>query len=488
MQLDTKLKNSGIQHISLDSRAVAKQDAFLAYVGFNNDARNYFAQAAERGAKAIVYESENLQPEQQQWLQQHTDIQQFAVANLIDKLPKLAKDFYGNPSQHQHIIGVTGTNGKSSIVHGLTQLYSMLNEPTAMIGTLGIGRIDELSKNRFTTPDAVITQRTLREFADAGIETVCMEVSSHALLQDRVANVAIDTAIFTNLTRDHLDYHQTMQAYGEAKSRLYKFDSVEHVIVNLDDPWLFEQLNHIPLGKLVVGITLQNKSHPRVAKLFSVRDIQNNDQEQVFTLQTEAQQFTVRTPLLGTFNVSNVVAMLAAVHLDGFALEEVAPLLARLQVVPGRLQRVSNPAQPLVVVDFAHTPDAMKNALLTLKPHCNGKMICVFGCGGERDRGKRQLMGEVAQHHCDKIIVTDDNPRNEDPTQIAQHILQGIQQHNDVVVMHDRKQAIQHAIDKAGPNDCVLIAGKGHETTQTAGGIEFEFNDVAVAKECLARV
>ncbi len=487
MSIVSQLHDLGVENLVLDSRAVKPNDAFLAYVGFNNDARNYFAQAQQQGAKVVVYESENIKPEQQAWLDQHSDLIQLPVAKLLASIPDLAKDFYQNPSVEQHIIGVTGTNGKSSIVHGITQLYVMLNEPAAMIGTLGIGRLHELSKNRFTTPDAVTTQKILHEFIKEGIETVSMEVSSHALLQDRVANVAIDTAVFTNLTRDHLDYHQTMQAYGAAKSRLYKFPSVKQVIINLDDPWFYEQINHIPVDKLVVGYTLQNKSHPRVATLLSAKNIETHGQEQTFALQTEKAEYLVSTPLLGTFNISNILAMIATLYVDGFAVEEIVPLVAKLQVVPGRLQRVSSDNQPLVVVDFAHTPDALKNALLTLKPYCTGNLICVFGCGGERDRGKRQLMGEVAQQYCDKIIVTDDNPRNEDPTQIAREILQGIQHHTNVEVMHDRKRAIHHAIGKAKPGDCVLIAGKGHETTQTASGIEQAFNDVQVALEFLAR-
>ncbi len=488
MDLIAELKRLGIQNLSLDSRDIGTNGAFLAYVGFNNDARNYFEQAFQQGAKAIVYESDNIQAAQKAWLNAHPDIKQYDVSKLLASIPALANNFYGNPSSHQHIIGVTGTNGKSSIVHGLTQLYSLLGEPTGMIGTLGIGRLDELDENQFTTPDAVTVQRTLHQFLKDGIETVNMEVSSHALMQDRVIEVEIDTAIYTNLTRDHLDYHKTMQAYGEAKCKLYKFPSVQQVIINLDDPWFYEQLNHIPVDKLIVGYTLQNKSHPRVAKLFTAKDIQTQDYQTSFVLQTEDSEFLIKSPLLGVFNVGNVLAMLAAMHVDGFSLKEIIPLIMQLQIIPGRLQRVNTENQPLVVVDFAHSPDALKNVLTTLKPHCQGKMICVFGCGGERDRGKRQLMGEIAQIYCDQIVITDDNPRNEDPMQIVRDILQGIQQHSDVKIIHDRKLAIHHAISMAKQGDCVLIAGKGHETTQTAAGIKQAFSDVNVAKDYLARI
>lgn len=469
--------------LALDSRAVRPGDCFLAYPGYKVDGRDYMAQAAQHAA-AIVYDPEHLTNDQAQWLSTaHLPVVPYE--HLAKELSALAARFHGKPSEDQHIIAVTGTNGKSSIVHGLNQLYGMLHEPIAMIGTLGVGVLSQLKAAQLTTPDPIKIQEMLKTLRDQGIENVAIEASSHALDQNRLSAVDIDVAIFTQISRDHLDYHKTLEAYVEAKSRLFHLNSVKHVVINLDCPWFYKLIDSIPQNKIIIGYTLHNHDHPRLAALLRVTDIQSSLMGQTFNLHYRDKTYPVSTRLLGKFNVSNITAMIAAMMADGFNVSEIVALIPALQTIPGRLEVIHYEGQPLVVIDYAHTPDALEKALLALKPLCHGKLYVVFGCGGDRDKGKRPQMGTIAARLCDAVMLTDDNPRSEDPETIIQEILAGMQGYQAVQVIHDRGHAIETMIEQAGPEDCILIAGKGHETTQITKDKTIEFCDKTYTKHFL---
>lgn len=474
-----------ISGLALDSRAIRPGDCFFAYPGHKVDGRDFMPEAANHAA-AIVYDPENLSPVHLEWLQQ-APVPVVPYDSLAKEISHLAARFHGKPSHDQHIMAVTGTNGKSSIVHGLNQLYGLLNEPIAMIGTIGVGVLAELKKAQLTTPDPVKLQETLKELRDQGIENIAIEASSHALDQDRLSAVDIDVAIFTQISRDHLDYHKTIEDYVKAKSRLFAFKSVKHVVINLDCPWFYGLIDQIPQDKVIIGYTLHEKNHPRLAAVLRATDIRASLLGQEFSLHYLDKVYPINTRLLGEFNVSNIVAMIAAMMADGFNPSEIAALIPMLETVPGRLDILRVQGQPLAVIDYAHTPDALEKALLSLKPLCHGKLICVFGCGGDRDKGKRPQMGAIASRLCDEIILTDDNPRSEDPAAITQDILSGILHPAAVKVIHDRGQAIDTAIDHATPQDCILIAGKGHETTQVIKDNTLEFCDKTYTQHALLK-
>jgi UDP-N-acetylmuramoyl-L-alanyl-D-glutamate--2,6-diaminopimelate ligase len=472
-----------IQGLALDSRAVRTGDCFFAYPGHQIDGRDFMKEAASLAA-AIVYDPEALTPAQEAWLGS-SPVPTIPFKHLAKEISHLAARFHGKPSQDQHVIAVTGTNGKSSIVHGLNQLYGMLNEPIAMIGTIGVGVLTQLKKAQLTTPDPVKLQATLKELRDQGIENIAIEASSHALDQDRLSAVDIDVAIFTQISRDHLDYHKTLSDYVKAKSRLFQFKSVKHVVINLDCPWFYGVIDSIPHDKVIIGYTLQDKDHPRLAALLKGSDVHASLLGQEFTLQYMDKTYPVSTRLLGEFNVSNIMAMIAAMMADGFNPSEITALIPALQTVPGRLDILRVENQPLAVIDYAHTPDALEKVLLALKPLCRGKLICVFGCGGDRDKGKRPQMGAIAARLCDQVILTDDNPRSEDPTAIVNDILSGIDARESIEVIHDRGRAIDTAIERSNPQDCILIAGKGHETTQVIRNTTLEFCDKTYTEHSL---
>jgi UDP-N-acetylmuramoyl-L-alanyl-D-glutamate--2,6-diaminopimelate ligase len=472
-----------IHGLALDSRAVRPGDCFLAYPGHKVDGRDFMREAAFDAA-VILYDPADLTSSQTAWLAQ-ASIPVFPYDHLAKDLGVLAARFHGQPSQDQHVIAVTGTNGKSSIVHGLNQLYGMLHEPIAMMGTLGVGTLAGLKPAQLTTPDPVSIQAMLKQWRDEGIENIALEASSHALDQERLNGVDIDVAIFTQITRDHLDYHKTLEDYVAAKSRLFQFKSVKQVVINLDCPWFYGLIDSIPQDKVIIGYTLHDKTHPRLAAVLRATEIQSSLLGQHFTLHVLNKTYPVSTRLLGEFNISNLLAMIAAMMADGFSPAEITALIPAVQTVPGRLDIIHEEGMPLVVIDYAHTPDALEKALLALKPLCPGKLLCLFGCGGDRDKGKRPQMGKIAAQLCDEVVLTDDNPRSEDPAAIVKDILQGMGNFKAVQVIHDRGHAIKTLIDEAHPQDCLLIAGKGHETTQVLKDKTIDFCDKTYTLHCL---
>ena len=380
------------------------------------------------------------------------------------------------------VVGVTGTNGKTSIVQLLAQAWTLGGVRCGTIGTLGAGLYGEAVPTGFTTPLVLRVHALLAQLHAAGADAVAMEVSSHALDQGRVDGVRFDVALFTNLTRDHLDYHGDMVGYGAAKSRLFAWPGLQAAAINLDDD--FGRQLHAALPASVRAIGLSSCGAP--AATLRAEALRLDSAGMHFDLVAGGQAHPVQSGLLGRFNVDNLLAVAGALYARGGTPEHIAATLSRLQPVHGRMNRLGGDATtPLAVIDYAHTPDALQQALTSLRAHARAQVICVFGCGGERDTGKRAQMGAIAERHADLVIVTDDNPRGEDGDAIVADILAGCADVARVVVQRDRAAAIARAIGDAGTDDIVLIAGKGHEPYQEIGGVQYPFDDTEVAREQL---
>jgi UDP-N-acetylmuramoyl-L-alanyl-D-glutamate--2,6-diaminopimelate ligase len=403
------------------------------------------------------------------------------VEGLRDQLGAIASHFFGEPSRALTVIGVTGTNGKTSTVQLLAQALACAGHRAATIGTLGAGLYGAMSEGERTTPDAIAVHGLLADFRSAGASHVAMEVSSHALEQGRVNAVAFDLAVFTNLTRDHLDYHGTMAAYGAAKQRLFAWPGLAAAIVNADDAF-----GRVLAATIAPGVRVLRFGIERDDVEVSARGIVGGATGQTFRLATPWGDGEIATRLLGRFNVSNLLGVAACLGQLGFDFETVRTTLEALEPVAGRMSRIGGTGvQPLVVIDYAHTPDALEQALSSLRAHCAGRLVCVFGCGGERDAGKRPEMGAIAEALADRIIVTDDNPRAEDGDAIVEQVLAGLARPERAVVERDRAAAIAQAISAAQPGDVVLVAGKGHEPYQEIAGTRRPFDDLAVARHAL---
>jgi UDP-N-acetylmuramoyl-L-alanyl-D-glutamate--2,6-diaminopimelate ligase len=465
-----------VRALETDSRAVQPGDVFVAVPGRRDDGRLHIAQAVAAGAVAVLWED----ADGFAW-PASLDVPHRGVHDLHARVGALAAHVYNRPSEALWVAGVTGTNGKTTCSHWIARGLARAGRArTAVIGTLGNGFPDALEPATHTTPDAVALQRAFAQARDSGAQAVAMEVSSHALDQDRVDGVTFDTALFTNLTRDHLDYHGTMQAYGDAKAKLFVRPELTAAVLNLDDPF---------------GDTLAARIDAQRVRVlrygFGRGDIAAHDVD----LSTRGLRLEIRTAhgarafenprVLGRFNVSNLLGTLGVLLSADVSLGDACDALADVAPVPGRLELVRAPHAPLVVVDYAHTPDALEQVLHTLRdlapPH--GRLVCVFGCGGERDAGKRPLMGAVATRGADLAIVTSDNPRGEDPEAIATAVVAGSRPNH--VVELDRARAIALALSWSRPDDVVLVAGKGHETTQEIAGVKHPFSDVAVARRAL---
>ncbi len=471
-----------ITAVTLDSRRVADGTLFIARAGSRAHGLSYLDEAVARGAAAVLAEAEPAGVEMVRCHGRAVPLIRVARADLAGRV---AARFYGEPSAAMHVIGVTGTNGKTSVSHFIAQSLAATG-PCGLIGTLGSGLVGQLSETGHTTPDPVTLQAELARQRDAGARWTVMEVSSHALDQQRVAGVAFDTAVFTNLTHEHLDYHGDMDSYAAAKRRLFGQSGLRHAVINADDPigsdWLADLADR--LDCLDYGI---DDGHGRPARLRGRQlhlDAEGINLEIDFPLHRAG----LRTGLLGRFNAYNLLAAAGALLAAGMAFDEVIARLGRVQTVPGRMERFGGRARrPLVVVDYAHTPDALEHVLQALGEHCRGRLWCVFGCGGDRDAGKRPLMGRIAEHHADSVVITDDNPRSEDPYTIIEAIQRGMADPDASLVIRDRAQAIAHAIDSAGAGDVVLVAGKGHETEQLVGDQRLPFSDRQTVAHLIGR-
>lgn len=463
-----------IEGLCVDSRLLQPGDAFMAIQGLSAHGLQYLSSEQAASAAVILYDTP---------VPDSITIPENAIAvpGLLALQASIANRFFGEPSKSLRMIGVTGTNGKTSTVQMIAQALALQEKTVGTIGTLGVGLYGNLKAGERTTPDVVAVHRALAEMRDAGAVAVAMEVSSHALDQGRVAQVSFDTVVFSNLTLDHLDYHGSMANYFAAKARLFKWPGLKHAVINVDDAYGRQLLSVVDKDVQVIR-TSSCTAHADLCALEPVLGLPGMQ----FTLGYQQQQAQVISPLLGRFNVDNLLAVAGVLLADGMALGDVAELLGALQPVDGRMRRLGGTqGKPLVVVDYAHTPDALEQALKTLRGHSQGRLICVFGCGGDRDRSKRPLMAAAAELWADLIWVTDDNPRTESGDAILDEIRTGFRQPAAVHFQRDRKTAIAQAIAAAEANDIVLIAGKGHETYQEVGGVKAPFDDSMEAANCL---
>lgn len=471
-----------------DSRRLQAGAVYLACASQDGKRHglDYLDQVISRGPSAILWESaENRSAPS-------LDIPVLEVTGLTDHVSTLASRALGGPSQSMCVVGVTGTDGKTSVAHLLAQAMGLLGLRAGYIGTLGYGALSDLSESTHTTPDAVALQHWLASMKEQGVGHVAMEVSSHALDQGRVGAVAFNVAVLTNLGRDHLDYHGDLAAYHQAKKRLFKFDSLEAVIINADDEVGSVWLSDIANGVERVAFSLnQNLKKDQVNADRVVRAQLSADASGMcLDCSGDYGEFSIRTSLVGRFNASNLLAVAAVMLQQGFSVDSVADVASRLTAVPGRMEVVSGDVDhaATVIVDYAHTPQALEQALAALRDHlkeATGKLYCVFGCGGDRDKGKRPLMAAVAEKLADRIIVTDDNPRTESPKKIVSDIVAGFNSRAKSSVIHNRRKAIETVLSEAKPGDMVLIAGKGHEDYQLVGNERLDFDDRQVVRSIL---
>jgi UDP-N-acetylmuramoyl-L-alanyl-D-glutamate--2,6-diaminopimelate ligase len=478
--------------LASDSRKLQPGDGFIAWPGAGHDARQYVAAALAGGAKACLVERAGAQAF-------GLDDERVATyAGLKAASGPIAAAYFNQPSEQLDVLAVTGTNGKTSSVWWLAQALSNLKGvapvPCAMVGTLGIGQagVGGLVASGLTTPDPVLLQQAFRRFADAGVQACAIEASSIGIQECRLDGSRIHTAIFTNFTQDHLDYHGSMAAYWAAKARLFQWPGLKSAVINIDD---------------TQGLELAASLTGRVPDIWSIscagparlqaRDIRYDARGLRFVVlesgadradQTDA-ALELCTHLIGSYNVSNLLGVMATMRSLGVPLAAVVESCADLTPVPGRMQCVGTAGQPLVAVDYAHTPDALAKALLALRPLADqrgGQLWCVFGCGGDRDTGKRPLMGAIAASHADRVLVTSDNPRSEKMDAIISQILLGLSGDAAVDVEPDRARAIAYALAQAGANDVLLIAGKGHEDYQEVAGQRRPFSDIDQVRRALA--
>ena len=477
-----------IVDLTLDSRTAGPGSAFLAVRGRRTHGLEFAREAVARGARVVLWEpAPGVAPPDFD-----ADVHVVAVPELGRQAGYIADRFFAAPSAALCAIGITGTNGKTTCAWLLAQALARQGCESRYLGTLGSGRAGELTAGTHTTPDAVALQRLLGAWRDAGVSHVAMEVSSHALDQDRCAGVRFHTAVFTNLSRDHLDYHRDMQAYGAAKARLFEGPTLSARVINVDDAFGVELAGRArPGARLILTTRRAAAATAELAALpaalvLRALDVAIRPDGMVITLQADGRRAQLASRLLGDFNVDNLLGVLGVLLALDMSLEEACAALAPCTAPPGRMQALGGGASPLVIIDYAHTPDALEKALRAARAHCVGRLWCVFGCGGDRDAGKRAAMGGIAAALADELIVTDDNPRGEEPAAIVAAILAGIGRRERVRIEHDRAAAIGGAVATASAGDVVLVAGKGHEDYQIVGTERRPFSDSAAAHAALA--
>jgi len=473
-----------VNDLTQDGRAARPGCAFLAVRGTVEHGLAYAPQAVANGACAVLWEPAPVAvvPDLP------SEIVVAPVPNLREHASAIADRFFGAPSKGLSIAGITGTNGKTTCAYLLAQALEIAGRPAAYMGTIGTGRPRALAASALTTGDAISVQRTLADLKSGGAASVAMEVSSHALDQSRVSAVCFRTAAFTNLTRDHLDYHGTMESYGAAKTRLFTRPDLKSRVINVDDAF-GRQLAIDPRGRGRLIVTSRgHQSHTRAAAGF-VRAMHVSLSTHGIELEFDSSWGTaaLTAPLVGDFNIDNLLTVIAMLLDWDLELEQVTRVLAQVHAAPGRMETFGGKNAPLAVVDYAHTPDALRKALSAARAHCRGRLAVVFGCGGDRDAGKRPLMGAIAAELADDILITDDNPRTEAPQAIVADIAAGIPAGSAFRIEHDRARAIGAALDAAGANDVVLIAGKGHEDYQVYGHEKRAFSDRQVVLATLGR-
>lgn len=473
MAILDRLTAQGIEVNSLcaDSRAVRPGDVFVAMPGYRTDGRAYIADAVRGGAAAVLHEA---------GVCIDAAVPTIAVPNLAALSGEIAHLVYGRPSEQLWMAGVTGTNGKTSVTQWIAQAMQMFDCPCAVIGTLGNGFPHKLAESPNTTPDAISLHRLLADFVGHGAMACAMEVSSIGLDQNRVGGVNFDVAVFTNLTRDHLEYHGTMEAYGAAKAKLFNWPGLGAAVINLDDPFGAELDARLAGRVRTIGYTLTGEVSR--GETLAAQDFEMTGTGIAFTLNGRR----IEVPVIGRFNAANLLAVIGALLAGEETFDGICGVLPRLTFPPGRMQAVGGHDAPLLVIDYAHTPDALEKALATLRETAaarGGKLVCVFGCGGDRDAGKRPLMGAIAERLADRVLLTSDNPRSEDPDAIIAAIAAGMK--SPPRIEPDRARAIEMAIAEADRRDVVLLAGKGHEPYQEIAGVRHPFSDLEHARTAL---
>jgi UDP-N-acetylmuramoyl-L-alanyl-D-glutamate--2,6-diaminopimelate ligase len=459
--------------LKLDGREIRQGEAFVAVQGLSSHGLQFVEQALAHGARAVIFDPAEAAPPPLP-----PGVVAVAVPALKSRLGAIADRCYGSPSHRLSIAGITGTNGKTTCAWLLADASSRLGRKAGYVGTLGAGFPPALAATTHTTPDVLSVHRLLAGLASAGAQRVALEVSSHALDQQRLAGVRVEVAAFTNLTRDHLDYHGTLQAYASAKRRIFSMPGVSRAVINVGDPAGRDFAAGLPQEVELIAVAVGGP-RPPAARYVHVTSVDSTAAGLHLVLDGPFGVRDLRSPLVGSFNAENLAVVLGLLLAWGHGADEAIAALAAVAAPPGRMEGFRMPGGALAIVDYAHTPDALAKVLESARRHAAGRLRVVFGCGGDRDSGKRALMGEVAERLADEVIVTDDNPRLEDPQHIVRMILEGMRTPDRARVMRDREQAIAAALAGAGAGDVVVIAGKGHEDYQLVGAERREFSDRA---------
>ncbi len=470
-----------VKGLALDSRQAEAGYVFIALEGQIEHGLAYAEAAISRGAIAVLCDAKFDQYCQQILSKLMSRAICIPVRDLADKLGDIARQYYAGPSSNMFIAGITGTDGKTSVSHFIAQALQQAKGTAAIIGTLGNGPIDKLEVSTHTTPDVISLHKMLAEFEQKSINAVAMEVSSHGLDQKRSAGVEFDVAVLTNLSRDHLDYHGNIESYKQAKKKLFTESGAKTLVLNIDDDFGSEIFLENKDNQSIWLYGFDKNSAMQSDQYVYASDIISQSGGISFMLHSSQGVAEVSIKLIGEFNVYNVLACFCVLLENKINFNHAINYVQKLQTVPGRMQLLTNKNQPAVVIDFAHTPQALEHALQNVRKHTGGKIICVFGCGGNRDAGKRPLMAQAAEKYSDLVIVTNDNPRNESPEKIVDDIRQGINNELQLIVEMDRQKAIHQAIKMATENDLILIAGKGHEQYQIVGDKKIAFSDIDIA-------
>ncbi len=468
--------------LALDARQIRPGEAFVAVQGLRSHGLEFVQQALERGARAVIFD-----PAEAAAPALPADVVAVAVPALRSRLGSIADRCYGSPSARLSIAGITGTNGKTTCAWLLAEASSGLGRRSAYAGTLGAGFPPSPSPTTHTTPDVLSVHRLLAALEAEGAARVAMEVSSHALDQGRIDGVRLAIAAFTNLTRDHLDYHGTLEAYAAAKRRIFEAPGVSHAVINVGDPVGRAFAAALPAGVELVAVSVGAGTAPAAARFVQVVSVGSSAEGLLLGLRGDFGSRELRSPLVGAFNAENLAVVLAVLLAWGHDVDAAIEALATATAPPGRMEAFRMPTGALAIVDYAHTPDALAKVLEAARAHATGRLTVVFGCGGDRDSGKRAPMGGIAERLADRVVLTDDNPRREDPARIVDMILQGMNHPGRARVLRERAAAIAASLDGAGPGDVVVIAGKGHEDYQLVGAERREFSDRAFVSRLAGR-
>ena len=475
MKNDLEIFLKKFDNLSLNSKQISKNTVFIAYPGNKHDGREFIQEAIENGAAGIIFESKNLKKNL------NLSIPNISISDLRNKLAAISSQFYEYPSKKISIIGITGTNGKTTSAYWLSQCLNHLKIKTAFIGTLGYGDLKKLKKSQNTTPSAIDLQRSIKEIYKKKYKYVAMEVSSHGIKEQRINNIEFKQRLFTNLSRDHLDYHKTMSEYAEVKKKFMLSEKNGNIIVNIDDKVGQSIFNNsvLPDNKKV-SFSIYKKSKIQAT---NIRQDHNNLS---FDLNYYGKSFPVRLKLIGIFNIYNVLGVIGCLSTMGFEVNQIINSLKKIKQVPGRTEFIKKSKDlPSVMIDYAHTADALENILKSIKNNSFKKIILVFGCGGDRDKGKRKEMAKIAEEYADHSLITSDNSRNENPKDIIEDISKHFDQ--EPIKIIDRKEAICEAIKMADKEDLVVIAGKGHEEYQEIGNKKIYFSDKKVVDDFIKK-